>query len=109
MMPKYQILMQEEDIRYDCSDQQNLLEAMARLGKKGIPVGCRGGGCGVCKVHVIEGTFTTGKMSRAHVTEEEEKDGYVLACRCNPSSDITLKVIGLMKKCVDKGFNDGRV
>ncbi|WP_372598668.1 2Fe-2S iron-sulfur cluster-binding protein [Amphritea sp.] len=21
---------------------------MARLGKKGIPLGCRGGGCGVC-------------------------------------------------------------
>jgi len=97
LMTKYKILLKDEDITYECSEQQNLLEAMARLGKKGIPVGCRGGGCGVCKVHILDGTYTAKKMSRAHISEEEQTNGYVLACRCNPDSNLTIKVVGEMK------------
>ncbi len=102
LMTKYKILLKDEDISYDCSGQQNLLEGMTRFGKKGIPVGCRGGGCGVCKVKILLGTYTPKKMSRAHVSEEEQEDGYVLACRCNPDSDLVVEVIGEMKKCVAK-------
>jgi ferredoxin len=96
-MSKYKILLEDEDITYECSDQQNLLEGMSKLGIKGIPVGCRGGGCGVCKVIILNGKYTPKKMSRAHVTEQEEKEGYVLACRCNPDSDLVLDVVGKMK------------
>ena len=35
---------------YRCVDYRSALQGMEALGKKGIPVGCRSGGCGVCKV-----------------------------------------------------------
>ncbi len=84
--------------RFMCKSQESLLNAMARLGKKGIPIGCRNGGCGVCKVHIRHGEYVNGKMSRAHVTEQEESEGLVLACRCQPLSDLTIEVVGLMRK-----------
>jgi hypothetical protein len=45
-------------------------------------------------------------MSRDHVTVEEEARGCVLACRVKPQSDITLKVVGKMKKNVVRGATE---
>ena len=42
---------------FACTGEQSLLSAMERLGRKGIPVGCRNGGCGVCKVLVRSGPY----------------------------------------------------
>lgn len=96
----YRISIQEVGEAYPCGEGQTLLEGMERLGRKGIPVGCRGGGCGVCKVHITAGDYATRRMSRAQVSVEEEAAGYVLACRCRPQSDITLRVVGKMKAAV---------
>lgn len=79
-----------------CTDDRSLLASMERLGRKGIPVGCRNGGCGVCKVRVIAGTCERRVMSRAHVSHDEERDGYALACRITPSSDLAVQVVGKM-------------
>ncbi|KRB81015.1 2Fe-2S iron-sulfur cluster-binding protein [Noviherbaspirillum sp. Root189] len=88
---------------YVCSSAETLLQGMARLGKKGIPVGCLNGGCGVCKVVIRCGTVRkAGAMSRAHISEEEEGQGIVLACRVMPVSAIDLDVIGKMKKAVTR-------
>lgn len=73
---------------------------MEVLGRRGIPVGCRGGGCGVCKVQVVEGAYHTRKMSRACLSEEEEADGVVLACKLFPESDLALQVVGKMVKAL---------
>lgn len=85
---------------YRCSGERDLLRSMERLGRKGIPAGCRGGGCGVCKVHILEGSVHSKKMSRAHVTPEEQAAGYVLACRSFPLTDVRLAVVGKMRKSV---------
>ncbi len=83
---------------FPCRAGENILKAMERLGRVGIPVGCRGGGCGVCKVQIRGGRFTTQRMSRAHVSEAEETVGVALACRLSPMSDIDLKIVGRMQK-----------
>jgi ferredoxin len=85
---------------YRCREDETLLAGMERLGKRGIPVGCRGGGCGVCKVHVEAGEYSKRVMSRAYVSAEEEGADIVLACRVKPQSDIRLAVLGKMKKNV---------
>ena len=79
-----------------CTDDRSLLHSMERLGRKGIPVGCRNGGCGVCKVRVLEGTCERRVMSRAHVSLGEEQEGFALACRITPSSDMAVQVVGKM-------------
>ncbi len=101
-MKKYAIYLQDIQVEYACSDDQNLLSSMERVGKKGIMSGCRGGGCGVCKVRVLNGNYHARKMSREHITEAEQAEGYVLACRCHPESDLTLEVNGKLKKCLNK-------
>ncbi|MDO8943370.1 MAG: 2Fe-2S iron-sulfur cluster-binding protein, partial [Desulfobacterales bacterium] len=63
------------------------------LGVQGLRAGCRSGGCGVCKVRIESGEVRTGKMSKAHVTENDRQQGVVLACRTYPLSDITLSLV----------------
>lgn len=99
-MHKFDICIENTGERYACAGSRSVLEGMEALGKKGIPVGCRQGGCGVCKVQVLEGQFVRRVMSRAHVSAEEESAGCVLSCRIYPSSDLRVNVIGAMKKNV---------
>lgn len=78
---------------FSCSPTERVLIAMERAGVKCVPVGCRGGGCGICKVRVLSGEFTAGKMSAAHITAEEAQDNYVLACQLYPRSDILIETM----------------
>jgi len=97
---RHEVLIADTGETYRCADTRSLLEGMEALGRHGIPVGCRNGGCGVCKVHVASGTYVARVMSRDHVSEEDEAAGRVLACRVRPTSAISLHVIGKMKKSV---------
>ena len=96
----FNVLIEETGESFRCSPNESLLVGMERLGKKGIPVGCRGGGCGVCKIEVTSGSYVKRVMSREYVSVEDEAAGRVLACRVRPTSDITLKVLGKMAKNV---------
>jgi ferredoxin len=86
---------------FDCAATLNVLRAMECLGRKGIPVGCRGGGCGVCKVRVLRGQYRTDKMSRACVSEEEQRQGFALACRLFANQgELHLQVVGKMRRAL---------
>ncbi len=106
---KHTVTILDTDEQYVCDDEESLLHAMVRIGRKGIPSGCHGGGCGVCKIHVTDGSCRTIVMSREHISEEEERQGIVLACRAFPTSDVGLKVLGKMRKTVCKERKYGLV
>jgi len=57
-----------------------------------LPVGCRRGGCGVCRVRVTGGDYRADLMSRAHVSAEDEAAGIVLACCIYPQSELYLRL-----------------
>ena len=104
--PKVQVTIDQTGESYACAIGESLLQGMIRLGRKGIPVGCVNGGCGVCKVKILAGsTETLGPVSRAHVTAEEEAQGYTLACRVGPSCELRLEVAGKMSKPFFKGYD----
>lgn len=67
------------------------LLGLPRRGIPGIPIGCRGGGCGVCRVRVAAGTYDVARMSRRHVSDADAATGVVLACRLLPLSDLTIE------------------
>jgi len=71
-----------------------VLSALEQSGLASVPVGCRGGGCGVCKVRVVEGPYHTGRMSRAQVSETEEREGFALACRLYADGPLVLEAVG---------------
>lgn len=97
---RHQVKILNTGESYPCAESQHLLTGMLALGKRGIPSGCHGGGCGVCKVKVVSGDITTQSMSRAHISEQEEMEGVVLACRTFPSSDVKVSVVGKLSKNV---------
>lgn len=79
---------------FACRPNENLLEAMRRSGVAGIPMGCRGGGCGVCRIQVREGQFSFKPMSRTHISEPQERAGEALACRVYAQTDLQVEVTG---------------
>ena len=94
----FNITIDASNDAFTCAEGQNVLAAMERLGRKGIPVGCRGGGCGICKVQVLNnGAYHTLKMSRAQVSEADEAAGICLACKLIPEGDLELKPIGVLR------------
>lgn len=72
-------------------DGAPLLRAMELEGCRTIAVGCRGGGCGVCKVRILSGDYKCGRMSRQHIANGEQEQGFVLACRVIPQSDLEIE------------------
>lgn len=98
----FKIVIGNTSEHYQCGREQTLLAGMEQLGRKGIPVGCRGGGCGICKVRIVAGQVQAGRMSAAHVTPDERDAGYVLACRAVPLSDLQLEAVGPLQRCLDR-------
>lgn len=77
---------------FACPEDEKVLIAMERLGRDDIFVGCRGGGCGICKVRVVSGAYRAGKMSKLQVSDEEAAAGYALACRIYPLADLQIEL-----------------
>ncbi|HEV2715621.1 MAG: 2Fe-2S iron-sulfur cluster binding domain-containing protein [Pseudomonadota bacterium] len=96
----FNITVSETREVFSCPDDKSVLEGMVRLGRRGIPLGCRGGACGVCKVEVLSGRYVQKPMSRCHVDADDEREGRVLACRISPSTDLEIRVVGNMKRAV---------
>jgi ferredoxin len=102
--PKVEVCVAQTGEHYPCATTESLLRGMLKLGRKGIPAGCVNGGCGVCKVRIVEGTVASlGPVSRAHVSVDEECCGITLACRVAPTSAVTLQVVGKLEKPFSKG------
>ncbi len=78
---------------FACRSDQNLLAAMIAARQTGIKVGCRSGGCGVCRVRVSSGHYTSQKMTRSRISEADEAAGIVLACRISPLSDLAVTAL----------------
>lgn len=87
----YEITEQCSGQTFRCKSGQSVLKAMEQQGLKCVPVGCRGGGCGFCKVTVLSGEYECGKMSKIHVPPEARERGQVLACRIYPLTNLTVE------------------
>jgi 3-phenylpropionate/trans-cinnamate dioxygenase ferredoxin reductase subunit len=102
--PKVAVRVAQTGETYPCATDESLLRGMLRLGRKGIPVGCVNGGCGVCKVRIVDGRVTAlGPVSRAHVSADDEACGMTLACRVAPACAVTLEVAGKLERPFSKG------
>ena len=97
---KHKVSVPGSGEEFACGEDQHLLQGMQnfRVGKpllEVIPVGCRGGGCGICRVHILSGEYESKKMSRKHIPEDDQARGIVLACRVYPRRDLCIEVLSL--------------
>lgn len=93
MAALYKITVENKDDSFDCPPEKSLLSGMEQQAKKAIAVGCRGGGCGFCKIRILSGEYDTKKMSIKFVTHEEQQQGFALSCRVFPRSDMDIIAI----------------
>ena len=102
MAQQHQIAVIGTEVSFPCSAEESVLAGMAKTGRRGIPKGCFGGGCGICRVRVVSGDYRTGKMSREQVTEQEASEGFALACKCYPQGDLQLEVVGKISRALQR-------
>jgi|JI10StandDraft_1071094.scaffolds.fasta_scaffold75574_2 ferredoxin len=86
------VTLEGSGLQFRCRDDENMLVGMRYQGPDGVQVGCRGGGCGVCRVQVLSGTYTAKKMSKAHITADDLAHNIVLSCRIFPTSDLSVRL-----------------
>jgi NAD(P)H-flavin reductase/ferredoxin len=74
-------------LQFDCSENDNLLNAAAAAGLF-LPAMCREGTCGLCRAQVADGTYEMGD----HSTEAVKNAGPngILLCRCQPRGDLVV-------------------
>lgn len=77
-----------------CPPGASVLRALVAAGRRDVPVGCRSGGCGVCRIRVESGRYRAGAMSAAEVSPADAKAGIALACRTHPLTDLRITVLG---------------
>ncbi|KGK41345.1 ferredoxin [Nitrincola sp. A-D6] len=87
----YQILVTNREQTFVVKQGELLLQAMEKACQQAINVGCRGGGCGLCKVKILQGRYQTKRMSKAHISAAEQASGFALACRVFPESDLVIE------------------
>ncbi len=93
---KHNILVKNKDKNRSCSEDKNLMDSLSVCADI-VPKGCHNGACGVCKIKVSKGEFKKLKMNRKHISQEEELNNIVLACRSLPKSDMEIEFLGKPK------------
>ena len=75
-----------------CDHDDTVLAAILRSGAS-VMFGCRGGGCGTCKMHLIAGCVAHGRCSVAVLPEEDKARGWFLSCQARPLADLTIELL----------------
>jgi ferredoxin len=102
----YCITIVNEDVNYRCSKDKSLLQGAESVMGAFIPVGCRGGGCGVCKIKILQGEYKSKRMSSAHISDSDMQQGFVLACRVYPCSDMLIETMAIETKTAENPDNE---
>jgi CDP-4-dehydro-6-deoxyglucose reductase len=74
-----------------CRPEETVLSAILRSGAK-VAFGCRGGGCGTCKMRLLSGRVDHGRCSAAVLPEEQKRKGSFLSCQARPLGDLTVEL-----------------
>ena len=93
---KHNILVKNKDKSRSCNEEKHLMDSLSVCADL-VPKGCHNGACGVCKVKVLNGEFKKMKMNRKHISEDEEINNIVLACRSFPRTDMEIEFLGKPK------------
>ncbi|WP_051214930.1 2Fe-2S iron-sulfur cluster-binding protein [Granulicoccus phenolivorans] len=68
---------------------------MAALNKSGYTYlfGCKRGGCGICKIEIVEGEIEHNRpVAETALSTEERERGICLGCRAVPKTDIVARL-----------------
>lgn len=89
-MPKLTVV--PNDVTVDVAADETILEALYRQGYA-YRIGCRRGGCAICKVDLLEGEVMYNRpIADKVLTDDERDEGICLSCRAVPTTDIVISL-----------------
>lgn len=95
----HQVSVDPDGVHVGARPGECILRALSRSGY-GYRVGCRRGGCGICKVDLIEGEVEYPDTVSEHILSAEERaDGVALSCRATPASDVVISLRNDKLRC----------
>jgi CDP-4-dehydro-6-deoxyglucose reductase len=89
-MPRLRVVDSEVDVAVP--PNETLLTGLRRAGYA-ANIGCLRGGCGICRIRVIEGAISYREtVAETVLPPEERADGVCLLCRAVPETDTVIEV-----------------
>src|SRR4051794_26042821 len=80
------------DVRVGVREGETILRAIVRSGYK-YRYGCRRGGCGLCKVHLVLGEVHYERPIATNVLSDDERvEGICLSCRALPITNVVIEL-----------------
>jgi len=73
-----------------CGSDDTVLTAILRGAS--VMYGCRGGGCGTCRMRLTSGCVDHGRCSTAVLSDEDKATGWFLSCQARPLADLTVEL-----------------
>ena len=84
----YHVRIAETDVAFDVGHDESILEAATRADVN-MAHECQFGGCGTCRIKLLEGSVRYDEFPMA-LTEEEHAEGFALACQARPNADVVI-------------------
>ncbi len=89
-MPR--VTVQPGDVRVNIGEGSSILDGLYAAGYA-YRIGCRRGGCGICKVDLLDGQVDYDHSVAETVLTRQEKDsGTCLSCRAVPQGDVEVSL-----------------
>lgn len=88
----HNVFIRQFDGSITAEDDEPILDAALRQGLD-YPFGCHSGNCGACKSVLLSGEVHLRDHSEFALTEEEEAQGFILACQAVPQSNVEVAYI----------------
>ena len=87
-MPR--LTVESDGVTIDILEGETILEGLYRYGFA-YRIGCRRGGCAICKVDLVDGEVTYNRtVADTVLSDEERAAGTCLSCRAVPVTDVKI-------------------
>ena len=89
-MPEVTIL--PDGLQVNAAEAETVLKALNRAGLR-YRVGCKRGGCGICKVQLVLGEVRYERpIAESVLSDDERVEGICLSCRAVPITNIAIEL-----------------
>jgi ferredoxin len=98
-----------DGVRIPAADGETVLAALGRAGLR-YRIGCRRGGCGICKLQLVAGEVRYEKSVADTVLSDDERvEGICLSCRAVPITNVLIELQegDKLRRVLPYGFASG--
>jgi CDP-4-dehydro-6-deoxyglucose reductase, E3 len=87
----HHVTLMPERRTFSVRDGETILDAALHVGIN-LPHSCKGGSCGACRAKLLSGAVRYPFGAPLGITEQEQRDGYVLLCEAHATGNVSVDV-----------------